>query len=210
MRNFLFLFSVIFFMNGAQAMAAEEPKFDVIKKESSFEIREYEPYAIVAINVEATKDEAGNAAFRPLFRYISGENSGNQEYAMTVPVGQVSEKAAGQKFDMTVPVGQSQNKNGSHKVYFVLPKNISAEIAPKPNDPNLYLEQIPAKRMAVITYSGRSNIEGFEKHSEELLAWVNQNNLTPKGEPIFATYNGPWTPWFARRNEVLIALKNEE
>jgi hypothetical protein len=26
------------------------------------------------------------------------------------------------------------------------------------------------------------------------------------GEPIWARYDPPWTPWFRRRNEVLIAV----
>jgi hypothetical protein len=27
-----------------------------------------------------------------------------------------------------------------------------------------------------------------------------------RGEPVYARYNPPWTPWFWRRNEILIEL----
>jgi hypothetical protein len=32
------------------------------------------------------------------------------------------------------------------------------------------------------------------------------NGLTTNGEPIWARYDPSWSPWFLRRNEVLVAV----
>ena len=34
--------------------------------------------------------------------------------------------------------------------------------------------------------------------------------LTPVGDPIWARYNPPFTPWFLRRNEILIPVAPDE
>ena len=45
---------------------------------------------------------------------------------------------------------------------------------------------------------------------EKLRAWLATQNLTPRGEPLFAYYDPPWTPVFLRRNEVLIPVANTD
>ena len=35
------------------------------------------------------------------------------------------------------------------------------------------------------------------------------NNLKVIGEPVWARYNPPFTPWFLRRNEILIPIASE-
>ncbi|MEI7881439.1 MAG: heme-binding protein [bacterium] len=34
--------------------------------------------------------------------------------------------------------------------------------------------------------------------------WMKANGLIAAGEPIWARYNPPFTPWFMRRNEILV------
>lgn len=207
MHKILLLLTAVFFFSVNPAMAIEEPRFKIVKQEDAFQLRDYETYVILSIDVESTKDEAVDAAFEPLLDYISGANTARQSYAMTEPVGQVFTDDIGTKFDMTVPVGQTSNKNGTHKVYFVLPDGVTSRSAPKPNDPRLSIEQIPAQRVAAITYSGYSSIEDYEDNRDKLQAWIKDNNLEIIGKPIYARYNPPWTLWFARRNEVLIEVK---
>jgi hypothetical protein len=69
-------------------MATEEAKYDVFKKDNSFEIRDYKSHVLAEIIVEGNIEEAGNKAFNRLFRYISGENHSSDEIEMTAPVSQ--------------------------------------------------------------------------------------------------------------------------
>ncbi len=56
------------------AMATEEAPYTVIKTDDIFELREYAPQVLAEIIVDGDLEGAGNKAFRPLFRYISGDN----------------------------------------------------------------------------------------------------------------------------------------
>ena len=38
------------------------------------------------------------------------------------------------------------------------------------------------------------------------MAWIDAQGLTPTGPVEFAYYNDPFTPWFLRRNEVLVEV----
>jgi hypothetical protein len=35
---------------------------------------------------------------------------------------------------------------------------------------------------------------------------LKQAGLAPQGEPVWARFDPPWTPWFLRRNEIWIEL----
>jgi len=39
-----------------------------------------------------------------------------------------------------------------------------------------------------------------------LESWIKEKGLTIVGDPIWARYNPPFTPWFLRRNEILIPI----
>lgn len=69
-------------------MAIEEPKFQVVEEFSGIEIRRMSAYWTVEIELEGDEKEVGNQAFRPLLKYISGENKGSEKIAMTGPVNQ--------------------------------------------------------------------------------------------------------------------------
>lgn len=70
------------------AMAIEEAKYEVIKKDNKFELRDYVPHIIAETVVKGSLEDAGNLAFKRLFRYISGDNRSTDELAMTAPVSQ--------------------------------------------------------------------------------------------------------------------------
>ncbi len=55
-------------------------------------------------------------------------------------------------------------------------------------------------------FTGRWSQSSYEKHHSELLAAVADAGLTAIGEPRFARFNPPSTPWFLRHNEVLIEV----
>jgi hypothetical protein len=113
--------AIIVVLATSTAMAIEEPRFKVLEKDGSFELREYSPYIVAETRVEAGFEEAGNVAFQRLFRYISGNNIAQQKIAMTAPVTQ----SRGEKISMTAPVSQVADGNA----YLVVTRNATGTIA---------------------------------------------------------------------------------
>jgi hypothetical protein len=185
-------------------IAVEEPAFKVLKKERDFELREYSPYVVAEIEVDATFEEAGNLAFNALFRYISGNNRGAEKIEMTAPVTQ---NAAGTKIEMTAPVTQQARQEGRvHVVGFVLPARFTVENAPEPGDARVKLRQVPARTVAVAQYSGTWSQPRYDRVEGELRDWLKANGWAAIGTATFARYNPPIMPWFLRRNEVQIEV----
>jgi hypothetical protein len=60
--------------------------------------------------------------------------------------------------------------------------------------------------MAVIRYSGRWTLKGYQQHLEKLQSWMDGQGLEPVGEPVWARYNSPFSLWFMRRNEILVPI----
>jgi len=184
------------------AMAIEEATYKVVKKDNNFEIRDYAPHILAETIVEGDFEEAGNKAFNVLFGYISGDNRSREKLAMTAPV---SQEPKGEKIKMTAPVGQ-QRVQESWAVSFMMPASYTLETLPEPEDPKVTLRQVPARRMAAVRYSGFWNEKGYLRYKLELESWIREKNYTIVGDPIWARYNAPFTPWFLRRNEILIPV----
>lgn len=186
-------------------MAIEEAEYRVSAKQDEFEIREYEPSVVAEVVVNGDFEDASNAAFRTLFKYISGKNTSSSKIAMTAPVGQ---KPQSEKIDMTAPVGQRQSGQG-WAVSFMMPASYTMDTIPAPADPSVVLREIPAHRVAAIRYSGRWSEKGYRKHLLKLQEWIESSGLEASGEPLWARYNAPFTPWFMRRNEILIPVDSQ-
>jgi len=209
-RNVLFnlylIICALFFVTTGEAMALEEAKYTVIMKEGNYELRQYEPLIIAETIVEGDFDKAGNGGFRRLFKYISGENQKKQSIAMTTPV---SQDASSEKIAMTAPV--SQERTGDQwRIAFVMPSDYTLNTLPQPVDPKVLLKQVPARRMAAITYSGSWSKARYEEHKALLEAFIQKQKLSPLGEPILARYNSPFMLWFLRRNEVLVPVQGTD
>ena len=183
------------------AMALEEPAYEVIEQDGDFELREYAAYLVAETRVEASFTEAGNAAFRRLFRYIGGDNAAQEKIAMTAPVTQVK----GEKIAMTVPVTQVA-EGDSYRVAFIVPSKYTAETVPVPTDPRVEIREVPAARVAVWRYSGRWTEERYDEMEGKLREAMAARGLRAAGPPVLARYNPPMMPWFLRRNEVLIPV----
>lgn len=183
-------------------MAVEEAKYAVIQAEEPFELRKYEPHILAETAVEGDFEDAGNAAFRRLFKYISGENEQQQKVSMTSPVGQVP---SSEKIDMTSPVGQVK-KDGKWNVSFMMPASFTLETTPVPKDPKVVIRQVPEHYIAAVRYSGFWSKKGYLRNLAKLQEWVEANDLRVLGEPIWARYDPPFKPWFLRRNEILIPV----
>lgn len=188
------------------AMAVEEAKYSVIRADNGFELREYEPHILAETTVDGAFEDAGSEAFDRLFKYISGNNRQQQKVAMTSPVGQ---EPASEKIAMTSPVGQQQ-RDGKWVVSFMMPASFTLETTPEPKDPTVSIRQVPARLMAAVRYSGFWSEENYRNHLAELQDWMTNNRLTQSGEPVWARYNPPFTPWFMRRNEILVPVTSDD
>lgn len=199
----LIITAIALMLTGATtAMAIEEAPYKVTKSDDIFELREYPPQLLAEIMVDGSLEEAGNKAFRRLFRYISGDNTSRSKIAMTAPV---SQEQKGEKIAMTAPVSQ-QRVEGKWGVSFTMPASYTLETLPTPDDKNITLRQVPSRRVAAVRYSGFWSEEKYLLNTAKLEEWIRKNRLIVAGEPIWARYNAPFTPWFMRRNEILIPL----
>ena len=195
--------STLIILGAMNVMAIEEAKYEVIKKDNKFEIRDYASHILAETVVEGNLEDAGSEAFKRLFRYISGANRSDDKVAMTAPV---SQEPIGEKIKMTAPVGQQPAKE-SWVVSFLMPGSYTLKTLPEPKDPNITLRQVPARRVAAVRYSGFWHEKGYLKHKVELESWIHRMGLTIVGKPIWARYNPPFMPWFLRRNEILIPIE---
>jgi hypothetical protein len=91
----------------------EEPKYEILKKSESLEIRSYSPYLVAEVDVKGEHRDAMNKGFRILAGYIFGGNNGDNSIPMTAPVlsSQKSEASGPESITipMTAPVLQSES-----------------------------------------------------------------------------------------------------
>ncbi|MFO7787887.1 MAG: heme-binding protein [Halospina sp.] len=190
------------FLSGC-AMFVEQPSYEVVRKDGDFELRDYGSTIVAETRVDASLEEAGGKAFDRLFGYISGENRVEASISMTSPVTQT---AASEEIGMTAPVEQRQTDSG-WAVAFVMPASYTLETLPEPTNPKVTLKTVSARRVAVIEYSGTWSEKRFQRHLDELEEWIAQESLKIEGQPVWARYNPPFTPWFLRHNEIMIPVQ---
>jgi hypothetical protein len=196
------LSAVLLMILAMPSHATEEPEFQIVRKLQNIEIRQYAGYAVAEVVVKGPARNAGNQAFPILAGYIFGKNKGEQKFAMTAPVTQM---AAPIKLEMTAPVTQSA-VTGGFLVQFVLPKGVSASSSPEPLDARVQRRDVAPAQVAVIRYSGVWSKSNDNKHLDMLQAALTAAELAWTGEPVYARFNAPFTPWFLRRNEIWLHL----
>ena len=126
-----------------------------------------------------------------------------QKIAMTAPVVQTANR--GQSIAMTAPVVQTAR--GDHwTVRFIMPGAWTLETLPTPNDARVHLVPVPPSRMAVVRFSGLARPDEVARRTATLRAFIAGHHLHETGAPDLARYDPPWTPWFMRRNEVMIPV----
>jgi hypothetical protein len=179
----------------AAARSAEEPAHEVVTKDGDFEIRDYPALTIAEVTVRAPRSEAGNAGFRKLARYIFGGNADKQKIEMTAPVMEARATGAG---------GDGQE---AWTIRFVMPKGFTLANLPKPDDASIRMHEQPSARYAVLRYSGLAGDATIDSKTSELRSILKTRGLSPAGAPLLAFYDPPWTPWFMRRNEVMVPLR---
>ncbi|MCW4041503.1 MAG: heme-binding protein [Candidatus Bathyarchaeota archaeon] len=169
----------------------EQAPYTLIRMLDKVEIRKYSQLLMARV------DDLGDRGFNVLFRYINGHNIKQTKIAMTAPV--ISEQIA-----MTAPV-----VSGSNYIAFILPQQYSIETAPQPRDNLIQLVTTPPRLVAALRFSGRWSESSFTTRSQELLKTLHEAEIKTKGNVFSMRYDGPFTLWFLRRNEVAVEIEVE-
>ena len=177
----------------AAASAAEEPPHKVVTRDGNFEIRDYPSLTIAEVTVRASRNDAAYAGFRKLAGYIFGANAEKQKIEMTAPV-------------IEARAGEPGGRDG-WTIQFVMPKGSTLATMPKPDDALIRMHETPATRYAVLGYSGLAGDAVVEEKTRELKSILDARGFKAAGAPLLAFYDPPWTPWFMRRNEILIPIR---
>ena len=183
----------------------EKPDYKVIQSEQNIEIRQYEPMIIAEVEVDGKREDAIGDGFRLLADYIFGNNTVQQVISMTAPVQQKEN----QKIAMTAPV-QQQSTGKSWRMSFVMPSKYSMDSLPVPNNNRVRLKEILTKKFVVIEFSGTNSNENVTEHENQLINYIEANQIKINGSPNYAFYNPPWSLPFLRRNEVMIEINQQQ
>ncbi len=202
MRSLLVAVALVLNLLGTPVVATEEPPFTVELKHGDFEVRDYPPLVVAEVTVKGERKDAAGKGFRLLAGYIFGANTRRQKIAMTAPVIQ---SLAGERIAMTAPVLQT-GEDGAWIIRFIMPRGAALETLPRPNNPKVQLHAIAAARVAVVRFSGLARQNDVVAQTLALTRFVAAQRLQATGTPSLAQYDPPWTPWFMRRNEMMIPV----
>jgi len=169
-------------------MAIEEPEYEVLAKTSAYEVRGYEPYVVAEVDVQG--ESADSQGFRTLAGYIFGDNQSSQKMAMTAPVE-----------------SREADANDAITYGFVMESKYTLDTLPSPNNERIRVREKPARIVAVRRFSGRWSEKNIAGHERELLESLVSDNVEVVGAVELARYNGPFTPWFMRRNELIVPVQ---
>ena len=196
------LLALVHALFGAAAMANEEPSYEILRTHPDFELRRYGPTLVAETRVSGEFEGVGNQAFRRLAGFIFGDNASGEKIEMTAPVIQHPLSAR------DGPEATPAEPQGDYVLSFVMPRRFSAESLPAPKDPAIRIRSEPPRTLAARRYSGRWTWENYRRNESLLIEAVRAAGLTPIGHTLYARYNAPFTPWFLRRNEVLVEVRD--
>ena len=178
----------------------EQPKYRLILKDGAFEVRQYPSLLVAEAVTSGSREDALNRGFRTLANYIFAKSRGSEKISMTAPVMQDREKIS-----MTAPVMQDEAGNDGWRTRFVMPAGYTPATLPQPPQ-GISISEVPARRLAVIRFSGAAHDEAIAARETGLRRWLAAHDLQASGPAEYAFYNSPFIPSFLRRNEILIPV----
>jgi hypothetical protein len=193
-------------VGAASTHEIETPDYRILSTHDGYEIREYAPYIVAEVTVQGSYRDSLYSGFRKVADYIFGNNTGADTIEMTAPVLQ-REDPVSEKIPMTAPVlHEASSDPGAYVVAFVMPKAYTMDSLPRPNNEEVRLREVPARRYAVIRFGAYATKGRVQKKTARLRQSLERDGIETAGQPIVAQYNPPWTPPWARRNEILIEV----
>jgi hypothetical protein len=145
MKIFLILIGIVFLafviiqlfaMKGQRNI--ETYPYKVVKEYGNFEIRSYEASLFTSVKLSGNEyKDASSKGFSILAGYIFGGNEKSEKISMTSPV--------------------TMSLEDSMTMMFMVPKQISKDKLPKPNQSQIEFREEPAKTLAAIAFDGWVN-----------------------------------------------------
>lgn len=124
--------------------------------------------------------DGSNGLFRPLFNYIQ-----QHDIAMTTPVEARLDPGA-----MYFWVSAEQEKKAEK------------------NTANVRVIDVPERKVVALGGRGSYSEDNFKEARAKLMMWLADHpEFEPVGEPFAVYWNGPFTPWFMKRYEVQVEIK---
>lgn len=187
----LLFFITLFFLYRIYAQGdskkIEEYPYQLIKSYDTFETRAYEARLFSSVKLKTSNyDKASGNGFRILAGYIFGGNDRNEQIAMTSPV--------------------AMSLEDSITMMFMIPKKFKEEELPSPNQKEIEFKNMPAKKMAAITFSGWASQDRIEKYKQKLIENLKEEGIMHTSKFLYFGYNPPYE-LVNRRNEVLVELE---
>jgi hypothetical protein len=162
--------------------------YTVLKEYDRFEIRKYEASLFTSVNLGTDQyGQAANRGFSILAGYIFGGNKSNQKIAMTSPVAMTLED--------------------SMTMMFMVPRSISKDKLPEPNQNRIEFREEPEKVVAAIRFGGWASTRRIEKFRSRLTTALQAEGLSNTGRFYYLGYNPPYEV-FGRKNEIIAELKD--
>lgn len=175
----------IYFMNTQKDI--ESYPYSIVRTYDNFEIRNYEPTLFTSVKLQTGDyEKASGQGFSALAGYIFGGNETEEKIAMTSPVAMSLED------NMTV--------------MFMVPKKYEKDKLPKPNQAAVEFTEMPAKKMAAISFGGWANSEKITEYRKELTKVLAAEGIEHTNNFFFFGYNAPYEV-INRKNEVAVELK---
>ena len=165
----------------------ETHEYEVLEMFDGFEIRKYAPalYSSVQYTTTSYKQISGQG-FRTLAGYIFGGNENQEQIAMTSPV--------------------TMELKDTSKMMFMVPKGLTKDQLPRPNDASIYFEEYPERIVAAIRFGGWASDEKINSHIQELARLLEKEGLAHSGEFAYLGYNPPFDV-VNRRNEIIVDVE---
>jgi hypothetical protein len=166
----------------------ESPHYQVIEKYKNIELRKYPAIILASVDLSGKQLQVLPVGFKKIADYIFGNNNKAQRIAMTAPVLEIG-------------------SNDSWQVAFIMPAKFTMHDLPKPIHSEIKTSKRPGSQYIVLRFSGSIKYKNLSYKLKEFNDYLQKNNCTTFGEPVFAFYNPPWTLPFLRRNEIWYQIK---
>jgi len=181
------IFAIVQLFGIRSQKGIETYQYEVMDKYEGFEVRQYESALFTSVQVTNNGySESSSKGFSILGGYIFGANENKESIAMTSPV--------------------SMSMDDSMTMMFMVPSKYSKEDLPKPENGDIEFREVPARKMAAISFGGWANDDKIAKHKAQLTQLLDRNGIVYTDKYYFYGYNAPYEV-FNRKNEVVIELE---
>jgi len=164
----------------------EQYPYELVESYENFEVRVYESTLFTTVKLSTADYEKGSSqGFSILAGYIFGGNEKEEKIAMTSPV--------------------AMSMEDSMEMMFMVPKKYNKNDLPTPNNSKIQFKEMPAKKVAAISFGGWANQKKINEYKTSLVNSLQESNISHTGKFFFLGYNAPYE-MFNRKNEVIVEL----